>query len=144
LVLFFVGNSYVLVIFLVVKFLSMCTNHWMKILGQNLATIKIFNTLGHSNSYSKEYQNKWETIYTLILLVFPPTHIVFPWYGLVYSIMFNIPWIVKQYEMSIGNIQTYIYYMDFITVMASSLNGQGKWMHLEHIYYILQHVMYCV
>lgn len=28
-------------------------------------------------------------------------------------------------------------------MMASLLGGEGKWVHCKHMYYILQHVMYC-
>ncbi len=48
----------------------------------------------------------------------------------------------KQYELKIGNFQTCIC-VDFITMMASSLGGCGKWVHYKHLYFILQNVMYC-
>ncbi len=51
LVLVFVNNTNVfLKKYLVVKVLmSLCINCWMQILGQNLSTIKLFDTLGPSS-----------------------------------------------------------------------------------------------
>jgi hypothetical protein len=53
-----------------------------------------------------------------------------------------MPNIINQYEMIIENFLTHTC-MDLITMIASSLGEQGKWVHYKHIYYILQHVMFC-
>jgi hypothetical protein len=33
--------------------------------------------------------------------------------------------------------------MDFVTMVSGSLRKQGKWVPCEHMYYVLQHVMFC-
>ncbi len=33
--------------------------------------------------------------------------------------------------------------MDFVTMVSSSLGKQGKWVPCKHMYYVLQHVMFC-
>jgi hypothetical protein len=33
--------------------------------------------------------------------------------------------------------------MDFVTMVSGSLGKQGKWVPRKHMYYVLQHVMFC-
>ncbi len=72
----------------------------------------------------------------------PSTSVPPPRYGFIYSTTFSLPQNKKQHEVTIRDFSTYTC-MDFITMMASLLGGQGKWVHCKHMYYILQHVMYC-
>jgi len=33
--------------------------------------------------------------------------------------------------------------MDFVTMVSSSMGKQGKWVPCKHMYYVLQHVIFC-
>jgi hypothetical protein len=48
----------------------------------------------------------------------------------------------RQYEITIGTFTTCTC-MDFVTMISSSLGKQGKWVLCKHMYYVLQHVMFC-
>lgn len=48
----------------------------------------------------------------------------------------------KRIWIKIGDFMAYIC-MDLITIMASLLGKQKKWVQCKHMCYILQHVMYC-
>ncbi len=63
-------------------------------------------------------------------------------YGQIYIMSSGAPLSTKQYEMTIGNFFPCIC-VDFITTMANSLGGHGKWAHCKHLYFVLLNVMYC-
>ncbi len=63
-------------------------------------------------------------------------------YGRIYKILCGKTLNRKQYEVIIGNFLAYTS-MDFVTMVSGSLGKQGKWVPCEHIYYVLQHVMFC-
>jgi hypothetical protein len=86
--------------------------------------------------------NRLEASQTLEAILLPPTEVLSPRYGHIYIVNFGQPPTIKHYVAMIGNFPTCIC-IGFITMMASSLGGHGKWVHCKHLYYILQNVMYC-
>jgi hypothetical protein len=48
----------------------------------------------------------------------------------------------RQYEVTIGNFMSFIWF-DFVAMLSCSWGWQGKWVPCKHIYYVLQHVMFC-
>jgi hypothetical protein len=48
----------------------------------------------------------------------------------------------KKYEITIKNFPTCIC-LDFVAMIFSSLGQQREWVPCKHIYYVLQHVMFC-
>ncbi len=91
---------------------------------------------------SKEHQNQWRIVHNLTIIVLPPIQVPFPGCRFIYNITFSTSNIINQYEMIIENFSTHTC-MAFIKMIASSLGEQGKWVHYKHVYYILQHVMFC-
>jgi hypothetical protein len=86
--------------------------------------------------------NKWEVGRTLKVVVLPLIEVLPPIYGHIYIINSGPPPNTKRYEVTIGNFPNCIY-VDFIQMMASSLGGQGEWVHCKHLYFILKNLMYC-
>jgi len=109
---------------------------WLK--TRNSKTIWWVATL----KFSMPQTNRWETSQTLEAIILLPTKVPSPRYGQIYIVSFGPPPTIKHYAVMIGNFPTCIC-IDFITMMASSLGGHGKWVHYKHLYYILQNVMYC-
>jgi hypothetical protein len=64
-------------------------------------------------------------------------------YGQIYKILCGKVSNKKQYEVTIGNFPAYTY-MDFVTMVSSSLGKQGKWVPCKHMDYVLQqcHVLW--
>jgi len=60
----------------------------------------------------------------------------------VYKILSNADPNQRQYEVTIGNFLTFICF-DFVTILLGSWGRQRKWVPCKHIYYVLQHVMFC-
>jgi hypothetical protein len=93
--------------------------------------------------FLKEHENMWEAIDALNAIVFPPIEVPPSSYGFIYNITSNVGQNKKSYQVIIGDCP-YCNCMDFVTMMASLLaRGREKWVQCKHIYYILQHVMYC-
>ncbi len=90
---------------------------------------------------SMQQINRWEVGRTLEVVVFPPTKVLPPRCGHIYTINFSPPPSTKQYEVTIGNFLNCTY-VDFVQMMVGSLGGWGKWVHCKHLYFILQNVMY--
>jgi hypothetical protein len=85
---------------------------------------------------SMQQTNRWEVGQTLEVIVLPSTKVPPPGYGQIYFISSGPPLSIKQYEVMIGNFPNCTC-VDFIQMMASSLGGQGKWVHCKHLYFIL-------
>jgi hypothetical protein len=91
---------------------------------------------------SMQQINRWEAGRTLEPTFLPPTKVPPLRYWHIYIMRFGPPPNTKQYDVTIGIFPTCTC-VDFITMMASSLGGHGKWVHYKHLYFILQNVMYC-
>jgi hypothetical protein len=91
---------------------------------------------------SNLHYNQWEVGRLLEVTVNPPFEGSPLGYGWIYKILFSqIPNKI-QYEVTIGNFLACTC-LDFITMMSSSLGWWKKWVPCKHVYYVLQHVMFC-
>jgi hypothetical protein len=88
------------------------------------------------------HYNWWEAGWFLETTINPPLEVPPPRYRWIYKILFGQNPNKKQYEITIGNFPTCIC-LDFIALMSCSLGWWGKWVLCKHMYYILQHVMFC-
>jgi hypothetical protein len=91
---------------------------------------------------SNLHYNWWEASWLLETTINPPLEVPPPKYRWIYKILFCQNPNKKQYEITIGNFPTCIC-MDFVVMMSSLLGWWGKWVPYKHMYYILQHVMFC-
>lgn len=91
----------------------------------------------------KEHKNMWEAIDALNVIIFPPIEVPPSSYGFIYNITSSVGQNKNSYQVIIGDCRS-CNCMDFVTVMASLLaKGWEKWVQRKHIFYSLQHVMYC-
>jgi hypothetical protein len=88
------------------------------------------------------YYNRWGTSRLLETILSPPLEVPPPIYGWIYKILFGQNPNKKQYEIIIGNFLACTC-LDFVTMMSSLLGWRGKWVPYKHMYYVLQHVMFC-
>ncbi len=96
----------------------------------------------HPFTMSKLYYNQWETGRLFVATFQPPLEVPILGYGQIYNILCGKTLNKRQYKVIIRNFLTYTY-MDFVTMVLGSLKKQGKWVPCEHMYYLLQHVMFC-
>ncbi len=66
-----------------------------------------------------------------------------PEYGQIFKILFGQNPNKKYYEVIIGNFLAACTCLDFVAMISNSLGQQGKWLPYKHMYYVLQHVMFC-
>jgi hypothetical protein len=91
---------------------------------------------------SNLHYNWWEASWLLEVIINPPLEVPLPRYGRIYKILPSQNPNKKQYEITIGNFLACTC-LDFVAMMFNSLHWQGKWVHYKHMYYVLQHVMFC-
>jgi len=91
---------------------------------------------------SNLHYNRWEVAWLLEATINPPLDVPPPRYGWIYKILFGQNPNKKQYEVTIGNFLACIS-LDFVTMISNSLRWWGKWVPYKHMYYVLQHVMFC-
>jgi hypothetical protein len=91
---------------------------------------------------SKLHYNWWEVGRLLMGIFQPPLEAFSLGYGQIYKILCDEISNKRQYEVTIGNFLACIC-MDFVTMVSCSLGKCGKWVPSKHMYYVLQHVMFC-
>jgi hypothetical protein len=91
---------------------------------------------------SNLHYNWWEVGWFFEATINPPLEVPPPRYGWIYKILSSQNLNKKQYEITIGNFPTCIC-LDFIATMSNLLGWWGKWVPCKHMYYVLQHVMFC-
>jgi hypothetical protein len=72
----------------------------------------------------------------------PPLEVPPLGYGWIYKIVFNQNLNKKQYEVTIGDFPA-CNCLDFVEMISNSLGWWGKWVPCKHMYYVLQHVLFC-
>ncbi len=91
---------------------------------------------------SKQQYNQWEASWLLAATFQLPLHVLTPRYGQIYKILCGKVVNKMKYEIIIGNFPTCTC-MDFVIMISSSLGKWGKWLPSKHMYYVLQHVIFC-
>jgi hypothetical protein len=91
---------------------------------------------------SNLHYNQWEVGWLLEAIVNPPLKVPPPRYGQVYKILSSQNPNKKQYELTIGSFLTYTC-LDFVAMISSLLGWWRRWVPCKHMYYVLQHVMFC-
>jgi hypothetical protein len=91
---------------------------------------------------SNLHYNWWEGGRLLIATINPPLEVPLPWYEWIYKMLFGQNRNKKQYEVIIGNFFACTC-LDFVTMISSLLGQRRKWVPCEHMYYVLQHVIFC-
>jgi hypothetical protein len=91
---------------------------------------------------SNLYYNRWEVNWFSKVTINAPLEVPLFGYGWIYKILSSQNPNKRQYEVTMGNFLTCIC-LDFVTMTFNSLSRWRKWVPCKHMYYVLQHVMFC-
>ncbi len=91
---------------------------------------------------SNLHYNRWEVGQLFETTINPSLDVPLPRYGWIYKIMSGHNLNKKQYEVIIRNILAYTC-LDFVSMISNLLGWRRKWVPYKHMYYVLQHVMFC-